>query len=488
MSILALVTSAALALTPIRPPNALAALDTAIARMGGAEALGRIQRVRFEMITQWQRTSFDGRPYADQPSYEWHSDLRDYATGSWRNTRRYAATSAAGTAAGAPVWREITDVVRDDVAIRRATTAPNAPAASATWGPLNVAYVDERRELFAVAPERALLGARAARDARALADTSIAGVAHARVSATVDGLPMTLFLRRSDGLLAMTRFRAEQPNDFGLTPWGPMEVELWYSRWAPLPLAGTSGVPYPGQWDLRRVGRPYKRMTVLSATLDAAAPADSFAVSDSLRAAYRATATRPMHDLPLAGAKVVEPRLVAFNTPGAPTGAVRLGRRWVLLEAGQAPLVAERTMAWLGADSLGGAGNVAGAIVTMVAAGNGGVSWLVGQRQPVHVAPGARPFVDAMLRNRGATATSLAPIDRGRWVRVDGDSLWVEPIDLPDMGGSALVYVPSLRWVYAGGAVTAMHVARVVDAVRARGWIVERVGSGRGLVTVLPTP
>ena len=36
---------------PIRLPAAAPALDTAIARMGGEDALRRIERVRFEMIS-----------------------------------------------------------------------------------------------------------------------------------------------------------------------------------------------------------------------------------------------------------------------------------------------------------------------------------------------------------------------------------------------------------------------------------------------------
>src|SRR6478609_7825374 len=87
---------------PQRSAAATAPLDTAIARMGGVDVLARVQRVRFELMTQWQRTAFDGRPYPDQPSYEWHSDLRDYAAGTWRNTRRYAGMSASGAAAGTP--------------------------------------------------------------------------------------------------------------------------------------------------------------------------------------------------------------------------------------------------------------------------------------------------------------------------------------------------------------------------------------------------
>jgi hypothetical protein len=436
--------------------------------MGGAPALRRVARVRLEMMTQWQRVSFDERPYTDAPSYERHSELRDYTIPAWRNTRRFPAGKD---------WREMTDVVADTVAIRRAP----APGGTAAWAPLNVAYVDERRELFAFAPERVLLLARDARDLRALPDTSVGGVAHARVAATVDGFPATLLLRRGDGLLAMARYRAAQPNDFGLAPWGEMEVELWYSRWQPVPNGG--GVAVPAQIDVRRVGRPYKRMTVLAAAVDTAAMPDSFAVSDSLRRAFVATARRPMYDVPLDSARLVggtDGRFATFGPFGPPTGAVKVGRAWVLLEGGQAPLVTERAVRWLeGADS---SARVAAAVVTAATAGNGGVAWLAGRRVPLVVAPAARPLVATMLRNqRQPPAAARAVAARGEWLRVGGDSIRVEPLDLPDAPGAMVVYAPSLRWAYSALAVGPMAVELVMKRARERGWIVEHVGSARAL-------
>ena len=49
---------------------AAAALDTAIARMGGEETLRRIERVRFEIMTLWQRMTFD------EPTVGSHRDVR----------------------------------------------------------------------------------------------------------------------------------------------------------------------------------------------------------------------------------------------------------------------------------------------------------------------------------------------------------------------------------------------------------------------------
>ena len=195
--------------------DATAVLDRAIERMGGAAALRSIGSIRMDILTQWSRTVLTDHPFADAPSYERNADLRDYRTRAWRNTRSFIPSS--GTV----------DIVNDTVGARTGVGAGGVVSTT----PLNRAYVDERRELFAFAPERLVLLAREATDLRALADTTIAGQSHTRLRATVEGFDATLFLRRSDGLPAMVRFVADEINDFGLAPWGEMEVEFWYSAW-----------------------------------------------------------------------------------------------------------------------------------------------------------------------------------------------------------------------------------------------------------------
>ncbi len=460
--------------TRIAPPTraaAMAVLDTAIARMGGADALSAITRVRFEMLTQWQRTAFDTRPYADQPSYELHTEVRDYSIDAWRNTRRFGFGAQA---------RDIVDVVRDSVAVRRSLGGSGGVASptvvtAGTWTPLNIAYVQEKNELFAVAPERLLLRARSATDLRALPDTTIGSAPHARVFATVDGLPVTIFMRRSTGYLTAVRFRINEENDFGLVPWGTMEVEFWYSAWRKYP----NGIAYPSQFDVRRVGKPYKRMTVMSAAWNPPAMPDSFPVTDSLRAAYMSTSRRPMHDVPFDSARVIDERFAMFNAPGAPMGAVKIGTAWLLLEAGQAPLSAERASAWL--SSVKGGGLPTHAFVTVPASGNGGVAWLVSHGVDVHVAPGAVPFMEAVLQGHDVKKNTLRKEESGRWIRIGGDSVRVEPIDLADAPGAMVVYAPSLKWVYSALAANPLHLDRIRALVQSRGWKVSRLGTARNI-------
>lgn len=454
--------------------NTPSALDTALARMGGRETLERIQRVRFETMTLWQRMTFENRPSDLISTYELHSDLRNYTLVAWRNTRRFVS---------GPALEEMTDIVQKDVGIRRVPPQPDGTASP--WTPINVAYIDERREIFAFAPERLLLAARAARDLRALPDTTIAGQPHARLSATVDGFPATIFLRKSDGFLAMARYHAGQPNDFGLAPWGDMDVEIWYSRWTRFPMPGTPGVAYPTQWDVRRLGRMYKRLTLLSANFDAAAPADSFAISDSLRAAFLAgPSNRAMWDLPMDSARILESRLARFGNPGQTQAAVKLGQSWLFLEGASVPQRSGTDVQWLKTADPGS--SVAGLLVSAPNTGRGGAAWFTRRQLPVYVTPGAATAMSMTLANWKQPPTGTMVLSKPQWLRIGGDSVWVETIDLPDYPGALIAYVPSLRWVYSGLALTPLYFDLVVARIRERGWAADRIGSIRSLTQPIP--
>jgi hypothetical protein len=427
-------------------------LDTAIERMGGLEALRDIERVRYDMVTQWSGLNYAEDPYGARTSYEAHTDVRDYTIDAWRNTREFR-----------PGGPQVVDVVRGDVAIR---------SFGEEFQPLNIAYVDERRELFAYTPDRLVLGLHDAPDLQALSDTSIAGIRHARVRGTVSGLLMTLHLRRSTGLPGMVSFRAAQPNDFGLVPWGLMKVEVWYSGWRTL----RSGLSLPTQWAIERLDQLYKRITVRDVTVNPTFEADSFAVSDELVESYRKTATKPMHDLPLDSARVAGDFAI-FGSFGSPAGAVRVGHDWLLLEAGQAPLSTNRALDWLGAHA---EGRVLGAVVTTTT-GNGGVAALVDRGIPIFTGPGLGDHVAMMLRNQDRASGGYDVVRDARWIRSDTDSVLVAPIDLPDHPGGLVVYAPMLRWMYAYEATQPLGRAILSDFAAARGWEVETLGTGRAV-------
>lgn len=450
----------------VTDPSARATLDTALARMGGRDLVAAVQRTRVEMVTEWYRTTLDGRPQPQSLGHEWDVELRDYTRPAWRYFRRFTMPTGG--------WREIVDLVVDSVAVIQN---------NGRWGPQNVAYVDERLEHFTFAPERLVLLARDASDVRAVADTTIGGEHFRRVRATINGFDATLAFRRGDGALALAHFRAAQPRDFGLVGWGTMDVAIWYSRWQRV---NQEGLTLPMQLDVFRVGRPYKRMTLQSIQVNPAIPADSLAISDSLRAAFIAQGNRPMHDLPLDSAKIVDGRFALFNTPGTPAGAVKIGGRWLLLEAGAAPLSVQRSVAFL--EHSDPATPVGGAFVS-APAGQGGLAWLVDRPAPTTtwVSAGARPYADAVLRgwDKAARASRLARAERV--LRIGNDTVHVETLDFPDYPATAVLYVPSLRWAYAYAASGIPALQSIGALARARSWQVERIGSARNVLGV-PTP
>jgi hypothetical protein len=192
-----------------------------------------------------------------------------------------------------------------------------------------------------------------------------------------------------------------------------------------------------------------------------------------------------MHDLPLDSARLVESHFAAFGTPGAPTGAVKLRGGWLLLETGQGPSSAQRAVEWLAAHDAGS--TIAGAVVTMPGSGHGGAPWLAARHVPFFAGPGATPFVAAALHGYAMPASGGTTVTQGRWLDIGGDSLRLEPIDLPDAPGALVVYAPSLHWLYLSGAASPLYLDFVLGHARARRWRVTRYGSARGPVAELPT-
>lgn len=457
--------------------RAVALIDTAIARMGGPDVLRGLHRVRFEQMVQWLGLQFEG-PQRGFASYNWNSRLNDYTLKSSRNTRRTTfGFRTTGT------WDEFVDVVQDTVAMRRQSNGRS-------WVPLHVAYVDERRESFATAPERLLLAAREATSLRLGADTIIDGRPHARLMVSLpelSRLPVSIFLRRSDGVPTMTRFRAAQPNDGGLAPYGEMEVEVWWSGWQPVAVAGTKVVTYPMQWDINRVGRPFQRITMMLANFNVPSTPDSFAVNDSLRSAFFAGPTsRPMWQAVSVDSGVIEGQFASYFRGGRRAIAVLVGTHWVFLEGAQTVEARRREIAWLTRQV---AGSRIGAAIVSTRNGSGvGTGFLLGQGVPVFVAPGAKRSVTEVGKNWGDQVHGTA-VTAGRWVDMGGDSLWIEPVDLPFAPGVMLAYVPSLRWLYIP-VQAPESVQLLLDLAKKRGWAVSSTGSpGPGVVkSPLPAP
>jgi hypothetical protein len=158
----------------------------------------------------------------------------------------------------------------------------------------------------------------------------------------------------------------------------------------------------------------------------------------------------------------------------------------VLLEPGNLPLNAARAASWLASNDSGS--KVIGAVLG-TALPSGGASWVSRKGLPIYVAqPGAKGD-SASLENYGAPLSTLHVVARGQWIkfqRAARDSLWVEPIDVPNLQGALLLYSPSLRWAYSSAIGEPAQLRMVADRLRKRGWTVDIVGYPRAPEGVKP--
>jgi hypothetical protein len=423
--------------------------------MGGETALRGVRHVTLRMMTQWQRTGFRDVPFTDRPSFEPHVDVRDYALPAWRNTRDFGA-------------RSITNIVRDSVAVTDLGQG---------FRPLSAAYVDERDELFTYTPDRLVVALLDARDLAAAPDTVIGSERHHVITATLsERYPARAYVHEGTGLPTLLRFRASHPSDFGLVQWGEMEVEVWYSNWRTF-----GAIAIPRQWDVIRVGVPYKRMTVENAVFDAEIAPDSFAIAGELRDAYwTSKAPLPMHEgievgqtgQPASGLVAIEGGF------GLPAGTVDTGDGWLLLNAGQAPFNFDQAVEALAA---GGAEAPSAVLVAEARGGNGGVVRAADLGLPILVSASAEPFVRTVLRNHRVRDADVDVVSGARTVGSGQERILLEPIDLPDTPGSLLLFKPATGWLWAPDAQDPLHVRMARERARALGWDVRAVGTPRGL-------
>lgn len=425
----------------------------AISLMGGEHTLRGVERVAYQMMTQWQRTNFRSVPYTDQPSYEPHTDVRDYTLPAWRNTRDFGRS-------------RIINIIRDSIALTNT---------GKEFQPLSVAYVDERRELFLYTPDRLMLALRDAPDLTLGADTAIGGEPHRRVTATLAGrFKSTVFFHRGTGLPTMLRFRAGHPNDFGLVAWGVMPVEVWYSGWRTF-----GAVSMPTQWDILRVGVPYKRMTVQRAEFNPTFAADSFAVSSEQRATYLAsTATKPMHETVIRrDVKMATPELAMINAFGIQAGAVKMGTGWLMLGAAYTPFSYAYGQRLL--DSLGATPVTAVLAGTSIIATNGGVFTAIDRGLPVYVSQASEKALRRIFEGAGRPQRGLTRVTAGMTI---GDGEWrlrLEPIDLPNAPGSMMAYSPRMGWLYLPDGTSQLDVNVARERARALGWEIKSVGTAQ---------
>lgn len=303
---------------PVAPPppqaSARQLLDQAITAMGGEARLTSIRSLALDSIGHAWALEQSERPEGPWLAiYRQRVETRDYA----RNRRTLGIQQRFWSSAQ---WSPAaTLVVSDGVA---------ASTNGQRWAPASPMQVAEWEETAALAPERVLMTARSAGDARVLPDETHQRVKQNPVAFSWNGLRLKLFLNAWTHL--PTGLEVVKNDRFGI--WGDVTERRWYSYWT----LEAGGLMYPRQTTVEWNGLPYSDDTVMALTVDGAVDDAAFAVPEDVKQKFQALAQQAAG---LGSMKLDESRAVAINDwvlqlPGGfNVGVVRQPDGLVILES-----------------------------------------------------------------------------------------------------------------------------------------------------------
>jgi hypothetical protein len=262
--------------TPAGPaaaePTAQTIVREALDAMGGESRLRAIHSVR--MATVASAPSIEG---ADRPEPPWQmshyllDDWLDYAHGAWRKDVQSTVVDG-----GDGHLEKFSVIVVDGVAAVRFgdTVRPGGPV-----------HVGDGAQHLINQPDRLALAARDASDLWREGDASIAGQPHHIVAFRQAGRSIRLWIDARTHRLNAAEIVHTLPEDAYWRGRGDIHDRLDFLRWTLEP----TGVWLARQHDQLREGRPFASFVVTSLEINAVRP-DTFAISDDIRAAYRAKA------------------------------------------------------------------------------------------------------------------------------------------------------------------------------------------------------
>lgn len=253
---------------PVAAQDATALLEQAADAMGGREQLEALTSVRLEGLGH--EFILDAFVQEDGPKaveYDRFSELRDLDDQRWRFTKTlYLAVEPGG---------------------RTMTVQADTGAAAMLFAgrafPGTESYRLDAKEVLSLSPERVLLTA-LAHEATLVGDTLLYGESHHMLHFGWENFDVYLYLNTRTALPTQVETHGARPTDFSWRMWGDMTQRIVYYNWA----LESNGIRYPRQWDVSRNGKPYLSRMVTALAFDAPALADSFAISDDVRAGFLA--------------------------------------------------------------------------------------------------------------------------------------------------------------------------------------------------------
>lgn len=245
-------------------------IQSSIQAMGGEQALRGLKTLKMTGISHLNLLEQSERP--DGPwlvQYQQFSELRDLEN----NRARVLLESSRPTPTGM-AWAGASLIVADGVA---------AFESRGKLFPSNPQEVVKFEQKTALAPERVLFTALESADLRMDKDTVVQSVPHKVVKFRWKQIPVTLFINANSNLPTAVETVQIFPNDFFWGIWGDVSTRTFYSYWT----LEKGGVHYPHQWDVYRNNQPLQTFTVMDLTVNAEIPANSFALTDEVKAKFK---------------------------------------------------------------------------------------------------------------------------------------------------------------------------------------------------------
>ena len=244
-----------------------AAVQAAIARMGGADGLRRLDTLRLEWVGYVNLLEQSERPEGPWiPAIQRTTEIWDASHGRWSETVQATVAEDEYT---------LRTVVDGDAAARRF---------GERWLPAGPGDADAAREWMSLSPQSVLLAALDATDLKEEPRREFQGVPH-RVVAWGEGeRRRRLLLNAETGFPSAIEESRAYPQDRYWQIWGDVATRVAWSYWDIFP-GGSGPLFYPRQWDVERGGRPWKALTITKLEPVAQAPADAFDIPAQARAA-----------------------------------------------------------------------------------------------------------------------------------------------------------------------------------------------------------
>jgi hypothetical protein len=261
---------------PVRPaPTPRDVVARAVERVGGEEALRRLDTLRLEWVGYVNLLEQSERPEGPWiPAIQRTAEVWDAPRARWSETARATVAEDDYT---------VRTVVDGDVASRRYGDK---------WLPAGAAEVDAAREWMSLSPQAVLLGALAAPDLRAETPREFQGVPHRVVAWGSGERARRLLLNAETGFPTAVETRRAYPEDLYWQVWGDVPTRVAWSYWDLMP----GGLVYPRQWDVERGGRPWKALTIAKLEPGLPESGEPFEIAAEVRAASAERGRRSLDD------------------------------------------------------------------------------------------------------------------------------------------------------------------------------------------------